>query len=123
MVNGNLKSSSLKLLHWNMGPSFLQNKIDHVKYILDTHKPHIFSLSEANYIISRNNHDLKVEGYNYEWTDQKCNYDISRQVVLIDNRLNYICRNDLESTHDCTIWIEIKIKRQKSILVCLGYRQ
>ena len=77
-----------------------------------------FSLSKANYIISRNNHDLKVEVYNYEWTDQKCNYDISRQVILIDYRLNYICRNDLESIRDCTIWIEIKIKRQKSILVC-----
>ena len=54
-VNGNLKNSSLKLLHWNKGPSYLHNKIDHVKYIMDEHKPHIFSLSEANFIISRNN--------------------------------------------------------------------
>ena len=96
-LNGNLKNSSLKLLHWNKGPSFLHNKIDHVKYILDEQRPHIFSLSEANYIISRNNHDIKIGGYNYEWTDQKCNYDISRQVVLIDERLNYSCRYDLES--------------------------
>lgn len=105
IVNGNLKNSSRKLLHWNKGPSFLQYKIDHVKYILDKQKPHIFSLSEANYIRSRNNHDIKIDGYNYEWTDQKCNYDISRQVVLVDDRLNYVRRFDLKSTHDCTIWI------------------
>ena len=44
-------------------------------------------------------------------------------MVLIDERLNYIRRDDLESSHDCTIWIEIKVKRQKSILICSGYRQ
>ena len=90
IANGNIKKSSLKLLHWNKGPSFFHNKIDHIKYILEEQKPHIFSVSEANYLISRNNHDIRIGGYNYEWTDQKCNYDISRQILIIHTSIEYI---------------------------------
>ena len=29
----------------------------------------------------------------------------------------------MESCHDCTIWIEIILQRQKNVLICAGYRQ
>ena len=79
IVNGKLKNSSLKLLHWNKGPSFLHKKIDHVKNILDIHKPHIFSLSEANYnklgarTLGARSRGSKNVTYRQQTTDKKVN--------------------------------------------------
>ena len=56
-------------------------------------------------------------------TDQYNNCNISRQILLIDVRLNYIRRNDIESKNDCCIWVEIKHKGQNSFLLMGGYRQ
>ena len=57
-----------------------------------------------------------LEDYNIEFTDQKMNYKVSRQILLIDKRLMYERRYDLESKHDCMIWIQVKIKKQGSFL-------
>ena len=51
--NGN-KSESIKIMHWNKGPSYFKNKIDHLSIILNKYKPNVISLSEANYNISEN---------------------------------------------------------------------
>ena len=49
MENGNIKLHNLKILHWNKGNSLFNNKNDDIYFILDKYKPHIMSISEANY--------------------------------------------------------------------------
>ena len=49
--------------------------------------------------------------------------DTSRNIILINNRIPYIRRYDLECPMIATIWIEIKINNKHSILVMGGYRQ
>ena len=44
-------------------------------------------------------------------------------MLLIDARLQYTRRYDLESKFDCCIWVELKLKGQKNILIQGGYRQ
>ena len=121
---GNIgNKNNIKLLHLNKGPSLFHNKLDHIRIILDEHKPHIASFSEANYKIDNEFHTLGLEGYNIEYTDQKMNYNIARQILLIDTRLKYSRRLDLEGKHNCFIWIEVKLKGQGNLLFCGGYRQ
>ena len=114
ITHGNKKGfNSIKITHWNKGLSFFHNKVDHTKYLIGNHKPNIFSISEVNYIIDRENIDARFDSYNIEYTDQKCNYNISRQILLIDSRLEYKRRDDLKNKNDCCIWIEVFLKKQK----------
>ena len=119
----NIIKSSIEIIHWNKGPSLLQNKVDHIKHLIQLHKPHIFSISEANYDISNKIFNLGLDDYNIEYTDQCNNYNISRQIILIDRRLSYSRRNDLEKINDCNIWLQLKLKRQKHILFASGIFQ
>ena len=120
---GNRGNNSLKILHWNKGSSLFRNKIYHLKIVFDKYKPNVVSLSEANYDICLNQNNHYFLDYFVEFTDQKDNINMSRQILLIDKRLNYTRLGDLESKHDCTVWIEIKLQCKKSILFCGGYRQ
>ena len=56
-------------------------------------------------------------------TDQKANLNVSRQVILIDKRLNFTRCHDLEDYADCCIWIERRLKGQKPLLFQGGYKQ
>ena len=44
-INGNYY---LNLSHWNKGNTLFKNKATQIDQILNTHKPHILSLCEAN---------------------------------------------------------------------------
>ena len=116
VTNGNktINNKSLNFLHFNKGPSYFHNKINDIHEIIDKYKPNIFSISEANYVIDRDNTDCGLfDSYNIETTDQLCKFNISRQLLLIDARLQYTRRYDLESKFECCIWVELKSKAQK----------
>ena len=49
--------------------------------------------------------------------------DMSRNIILINENIPYIRRRDLENEYIATIWIEVKLKSKKNILVMGGYRQ
>ena len=48
---------------------------------------------------------------------------MSRCAMIIHSSINYKRRSDLESIHDCTIWIEVKESHNKAFLIMAGYRQ
>ena len=62
-TNGNRRQHGLKIVHWNKGPSHLENKIDELKAIVQKYHPHILGLSEAN--IFRHHDPDKVQIPNY----------------------------------------------------------
>ena len=61
----------MKIAHLNKGNSKFTNKIDDIHYILDKHKPLIFSISEANYC---NINNTIIDRYNIETLDFKIGY-------------------------------------------------
>ena len=73
--NGNIKLTNIKITHFNKGNSKFDNKIDDIHYIIDTHKPLIFSISEVNYC---NINKTVIDGYNIEACDFKIGYHTSR---------------------------------------------
>ena len=85
MVNGNrgARGTGMKLLHWNKGPSHLQNKHDEIETIIAGHHPHVLGLSEANL---KSDQDLsRVQHQNYDLhlapTSDNTSLNISRVVV------------------------------------------
>ena len=85
-TNGHIKHNNIKIAHFNKGNSKFDNKIDDIHYIIDKHKPLIFSISEANYC---NTNKTIICGYNIETCDFKIGYHTSRQILLIHNSLTY----------------------------------
>ena len=67
-LNGNIKLTNIKIAHFNKGNSKFENKLDDIHYIIDTYKPLIFSISEANYC---NLNERIIDGYNIEICDFK----------------------------------------------------
>ena len=49
--------------------------------------------------------------------------DISSNIILINVNIPYTRRHNLENEHIATIWIEIKLKSKKNILIMGGYCQ
>ena len=49
-----------------------------LKIILDIFKPHLVSLSEANFMTNSDDTDIGLGGYNIELTDQNQGYNTSR---------------------------------------------
>ena len=50
------------------------------------------------------------------------NIDLSRNSILIRSKINYARRYDLEDPKTCNIWLEIKMGKEKNILLMGGYR-
>ena len=49
--------------------------------------------------------------------------DVSRNSILINKNINYKRKYKYESNNTCNIWLDIKIKGGKSLLLMGGYRQ
>ena len=120
ILNGNIKATSIKIAHFNKGNSKFDNKIDDIHYIIDTHKPLIFSISEANYC---NINNAIIDGYSIETCDFKINYHTSRQILLIHNSLTYTRQKDLEKPHLALIICDIKLHKNDKLTITAYYRQ
>ena len=51
------------------------------------------------------------------------NIGTSRNILMINKKIPYIRRNDLENDITCTIWVQIKLGKSKNLLYMGGYRQ
>ena len=120
ITNGNIKATSIKIAHFNKGNSKFDNKLDDIHYIIDKHKPLIFSISEANYC---NINKTIIDGYSIESCDFKIDYHTSRQILLIHKSLTYTRRKDLEKPHLALIICDIKLHRNDKLTIAAYYRQ
>ena len=77
------KNMGYKLVHWNKGSAFFQNKIIDISHIIDNYKPHIFSISEANLDIEFDTSTLNLSNYKFETTSMAQITGRSRQILLI----------------------------------------
>ena len=119
------RGHGIKIMHWNKGPSFLQNKHDEIATIIGGHKPHVLGLSEANL---KRDHDLTLvqhEDYNLHTCPSIDNpqLNISRVVVYTHKSVVVKRRHDLEDSTVSAIWLEAGLPRQKKILICHAYRE
>ena len=117
------KNRGYNLIHWNKGSAFFQTKFNEIAHTIDTLKPHIFSISEANLDINFDTSTFNLSDYKIEYTLMAQTTKMSRQILLIKNDVQYTRRHDLEDDDTCTIWVEICMPNKKHFLVMGGYRQ
>ena len=126
-INGNRgqRGHGIKILHWNKGPSYLQNKQQEIETIIAGHQPHILGLSEANLWADHDQHLVQHADYNIHTclTLNNPELSVSRVVVYTHQSLVVTRRHDLEDPTISSIWLEGGLPRQKKILVCNGYRE
>ena len=122
---GNRRDRGLKVLHWNKGPSFLHSKHTEIETIIESHKPHIFGLSEANLW---KNHDPSLSQHpDYQLhtcsTAENPDLGVSRVVVYTHNSVVVKRRADLENNTISSIWLEVGLPNKRRILMCHAYRE
>merc|ERR1711873_370813 len=74
-------------------------------------------------MINKNNINNKYGEYNIEHTKMSNNTNQSRNIIMIKEDLIYKRREDLEDNTTSTIWIELKLPKNKPVLVASIYRQ
>ena len=128
ITNGNTgnQGKGITCIYWNKGPSFLKNKQEEIKQIIQDHKPHILGLGEANL---KNCHDLeevKIQGYNIHADSAIACTELgntARVVVYTHELVRVKRRHDLECNDVSAIWMECGLPHQKSVIICMAYRQ
>merc|ERR1712115_514119 len=84
-LNGN---HYLNIAHWNKGNTLFTNKTTQIDQLLNTHKPHILSLCEANIEKMVNDtHNDKYYNYKIEHTKMADKTNNSRNAILIKNNI------------------------------------
>ena len=125
--NGNRDQSGrgIKILAWNKGSSFLQNKHPEIESIIAGHQPHILGLCEANFMKNTDPRLVQHENYILHTAPTLDNpaLGVSRVVVYTHSSLIVKRRPDLEDSTLSAIWLEVGMPRQKKILVCNIYRE
>merc|ERR1712240_956986 len=119
--NGNY---TIKLLHWNKGKANFTNKTNDLDSILQRHKPSLISMCETNINTNTNTAiNNKYSEYNIKHTKMSINTNQSRNIMMIKEDLIYKRQTDLEDEQTSTVWIELKLPKNKPILVASIYRQ
>ena len=79
-------------MYWNKGPAFLSNKQLDIGTIIETHKPHILGLGEANF---RHDHDLlDVQQPDYNLHLDSCidnpDLDVNEAAELLVSKMSIV---------------------------------
>ena len=124
-VNGNQASRGkpITLCYWNKGSSFLLNKQEDISDIINTYKPLVLGLGEAQYKKDHSLAEVQQPGFTLHLDSCQDSLGVSRCAVYTHNSLVVKRRDDLEDKGIATVWLQLGLPHQKGILVMCGYRQ
>ena len=123
--NGNQSSRGkpITVCYWNKGSSFLSNKQDDIADIINTHKPLVLGLGEAQFKKDHSLAEVQQPGFTLHLDACQDLLGVSRCAVYTHNSLVVKRRNDLEDKGIATVWLQLGLPNQKGILMMCGYRQ
>ena len=115
----------IKFLMWNKGSSLLQNKHQEIETLIETYRPHIFGLCEANLKHGVDISLVQHQDYQLHVPRSIDNLAVgtARVVVYTHSSLVVKRRQDLENNTLPVVWLEIGLPRQKKLLVATMYRE
>ena len=118
--NGNRKGG-LRLAHWNMGGSFLPNKMRELEREIQMRQPSIIGISEANLRDDIEMNEVNIDGYDMYTSMVPKEGKMKRLVTYVREGLDVKLREDLMDSNFCSIWLEVNLKqggKKKRILIC-----
>jgi hypothetical protein len=106
---GNRRQNGIKIVHWNKGSSFLENKRDDIETLIDKYHPHILGLSEANLFSHHDISNVQYPGYTLHTCPTISNPElqVSRVVVYTHSSLIVKVRPDLMDGKISAVWLEV----------------
>ena len=123
---GNKSKGGLKIMHWNAGGGFLKNKINEIEIVTENYKPHVLGISESCFMKEHDLTDIEIANYDVFLASTLENPDLnsSRIAVYVHKDVSKKkLRPDLMDQQFSSIWLEIGLERQKSILLGNIYRE
>ena len=114
--NGNIKSI-IRITHWNAGSTHWVNKQTEIQNIIDTRKPDILLLSEANIFAENPSHTTCIPGYNLVTSRSLDTLGYTRMAALVRDRINVEIEGKWMTQDVASIWLKfIKKKGSKEII-------
>ena len=122
---GNRINRGIKLSHWNAGSAHLPNKLGEIENVISHHQPHIFGISEANFLKKHNVLDVQIQDYEFITAQTLTNPKLQYSRVVVYKHVSIISkvRTDLMSKDFSSIWMECGLPNKKKFLVCNLYRE
>ena len=121
-TNGNGRKS-LVIAHWNLGSKKWQNKTTAIQALVDSKKPDIIFISEANLHEGTPDHETLILGYNLHKPLTAATHGVSRIVLLAKENLDFKIENHLMNDLVASMWLKFTQPGNSSILVCGVYRE
>ena len=122
MVNGNI-AKSMKVSNWNSGSKFYKNKIPEIQTVLDTRKPDLMLISEANVFLSDLDHELVTPGYTLQKTKTWDEVGNCRLVALVRDSLKLETADSWMDGNISSIWYNISSRWCKTLYLGGIYRE
>ena len=113
-------------MHWNAGVGFLKNKLSELESVVSKYKPHIFGVSEACFKKEHDLNDIRINDYEVFLANTLVNDNlkVSRVAVFVHKNVAKVkLRTDLMNQTFSSVWLQVGLKGQKSILVGNVYRE
>ena len=123
---GNRNKGGLKIMHWNAGGGFLRNKMENIEQVIEKYHPHIFGISESQFRKDHDINDIKINGYEVHLSKSLDNPDLalSRLAVYVHKDVQKVkVRHELMDNDFSSIWLDVGLCRQKTVLVGNVYRE
>ena len=123
--NGNRKGG-LRLAHWNMGGTFLPNKMRELEREIQMRQPSIIGISEANLRDDIELNEVNIDGYDMYTSMIPEEGKMKRLVTYVREGLDVKLRDDLMDSNFCSIWLEVNLKqggKNNRMLICQFYRE
>lgn len=120
-------SRGIKLVQWNIRslcPTGSNTKLDQLRLLLrePDRECHILGITESWLNNSYDNKDLMIQGFYPPERFDRSDRSGGGVAVYILSRYNFIRRSDIETQDVESVWVEIKLKNQKPIIICTVYR-
>ena len=122
MCYGNRGKSgkALVLAAWNSGNAYLENKLNEIENVIESVKPHLLVVSEANLRQCVDQTTVQIAGYELITAETITNRqikNISRVIIYKHESVTAKVRLDLMSNTVDSIWLELGFKQHKKLLV------
>ena len=120
--NGNIKST-LKLSHWNLGSRHWVNKTNEIQHFVDTKKPDILIISEANIFLEDPDHQTLIPGYTLIKSAAINTMGYSRIAALVRQGIQVEIQHQLMCPNVASIWLKIIKKGGRKTYIGGIYRE
>ena len=124
-TNGNIerKRNALKIVHWNMGPTYWRHKIHEARQLLIEFNPDICIVTEANIMVEDQDHEVMIPGYTMLLPPTMVPMGYCRMLALVKEGVEVEVIPEIMDPETATIWMKIRRRGRRNLVIGAIYRE